>query len=281
MEFLEGQTLRGRLASGSLRGAGPASQVAIDKLVDIAIQISDGLAAAHESGIIHRDIKPDNIFITKQGIVKILDFGLAHAMESDQTRSLAEQSAFAEALPQWRESSSDSQISVARGVLMGTMAYMSPEQGRGEKLDERTDLFSLGLILYEMASGRRAFSGHSSLQLLGRIVSQTPVPSVRNLNPDIPQELERIIAKAVEKVRERRYQSAAEIRDDLEKLNAGKSPSKRRLWKWLAIVALLTAVAVGGWLYWRSRASLNLTDKDAVVLADSITRPGTRSSRMH
>ncbi len=276
MEFLEGQTLRGCLASGSLRGAGPASQVAIDKLVDIAIQISDGLAAAHESGIIHRHIKPDNIFITKQGIVKILNFGLAHAMESDQTRPIAEQNAFAAALPQNRDSSSDSQISVARGILMGTPAYMSPEQARGEKLDARTDLFSFGLILYEMATGRRAFSGDSALQLLARIVSQTPVPSVRNLNPDIPRELERIIAKAVEKARERRYQSAAEMGDDLEKLRAGKPPSKRRLWKWLAIVALLTAVAVGGWLYWRLRISLQRTDKDAVVLADFDNKTGTR-----
>jgi serine/threonine protein kinase len=216
MEFLEGQTLRGCLASGTLRGAGPASQVAIDKLLDIAVQIADGLAAVHENGIIHGDLKPDNIFITKQGIVKILDFGLAQATRSIESDPVREHATLAATLPQVDPSLWASDFSQVQAGLMGTLSYMSPEQVRGDKLDERIDLFSFGLILYEMATGRRAFKGDLPLELMKSIGSQTPVPQVSSLNPDVPPELELIIMTAVQKPRELRYQSAAQMYTDLQ-----------------------------------------------------------------
>ena len=214
MELLEGRTLRGCLASGVLRGTGLASQVAVDKLLDIAIQISDGLAAAHGEGIIHRDIRPDNIFITKQGIVKILDLGLAHVLGSIDTQSIPELNAFAAALPESSDSSLDSALSRVRRGLMGFVAYKSPEQVRGEQLDARTDLFSLGLVLYEMATGRCAATIEMKEELHNAIVSQVP-PPVRELRPDLPPKLAQVVDKALEKDRERRYQSAAALRADL------------------------------------------------------------------
>src|SRR5271166_4723970 len=211
MELLEGRTLKGCLASGILRGTGPASQVAIDKLLDVAIQISDGLAAAHENGIIHGDIKPDNIFVTKEGIVKILDFGLAHAVGSIGTHSIPEQNAFAAALPESSDSSLDSSFSVLRRGFMGTLACMSPEQVRSEQLDARTDLFSFGAVLYEMATGRRAFSGDTVDELHEAILIHVPTP-VQEVRPDLPPGLGQIINKALEKDREQRYQKATELR---------------------------------------------------------------------
>ena len=221
MEFLEGQTLRGCLASGILRAAVPASQVAISKLLDIAIQIGDGLGVAHENGIIHRDIKPDNIFITNQGIAKILDFGLAQAAGSVGNHPFPKHPDLTATLLQDGDSLWASNFSTIRAGVLGTLAYMSPEQVCGEKLDARTDLFSLGLVLYEMATGRRAFKGGTAEDLIESITNQTPVPSVSYLNPKIPRELERIISRAVQKPRELRYESAAQMRADLEAALAG------------------------------------------------------------
>lgn len=255
MEFLDGQTLRGCLSSGTLRGAGSASQVANDKLLDIAIQVSDGLAAAHENGVVHRDIKPENIFITRQGIAKILDFGLARTVVSE-TDSIIQQNAFAAASRQSSDSLSGSNFSVVRSGLVGSLSYMSPEQVRGELLDERTDLFSFGLVLYEMATGRRAFKGDSSGEPALSIANEAPIVSPRKLNPGISADLERIITKAVQKPRKLRYQSATEMRADLEHLKADEAklsslqPAAER-WGWLVAIAIVIAIAIAGWFYWR------------------------------
>jgi len=220
MELLEGQTLRGCLASGSLRGTGPATQVSLDRLLDIALQILDGLQAAHEKGVIHRDIKPVNIFVTDRGVVKILNFGMAQLVESGKEDAIPEEHAQAAAAV--RSGIAPSVFNVSRfGVNASTAAYMSPEQVGREKLDARTDLFSFGLVLYEMATGRRAFSGDTVDELREAILRHLPTP-VREVRPDLPRGLEQIITKALEKDREERYQNAAEVRAELMQL-------KRRL----------------------------------------------------
>src|SRR5712692_9831085 len=198
MEFLEGQTLKHRMEGRSL---------SVEQALDYGIQISEALAAAHTKGIIHRDIKPANIFIAGHGQAKILDFGLAklHEFESAETQAIAP----AEPAPnrEWNPL-----LTLTRtGVTVGTAAYMSPEQVRGEKLDQRTDLFSFGLVLYEMATRQRAFPGDTAAVLHHAILNQTPTP-VRELNPQIPAKLGNIISRAIEKDRSVRYQTAADIR---------------------------------------------------------------------
>jgi TolB-like protein len=199
MELMEGETLKDRLAPGSLKA---------DTLLDFGIQIADALQAAHEHGIVHRDIKPGNIFVTKRGQVKLMDFGLAK-LESAATPSFFGASALA------------TEIAAANltspGTAMGTVAYMSPEQARGETLDARTDLFSFGAVLYEMGTGRQPFSGSTSAVIFDAILNRAPAPPVR-LNPELPAEIERIVNKALEKDRELRYQTAAEMRTDLKRL---------------------------------------------------------------
>ncbi|HXN71330.1 MAG TPA: protein kinase [Candidatus Acidoferrales bacterium] len=202
MELLEGQTLRERIAG---------RPVATDALLDFGSQISDALDAAHARGIVHRDIKPANIFITTRSQAKILDFGLA---KQGVSRRIAESVGGG---PTASDLTSDNLMLTSPGSAIGTVAYMSPEQARGEELDARTDLFSLGVVLYEMATGQRAFNGNTSAVIFDAILNRTP-PSPSSLNPNVPPKLEEIIGKSLEKDRDLRYQTAAELRGDLKRL---------------------------------------------------------------
>src|SRR6202162_1343427 len=200
MELLEGQTLRERIAGKPLP---------LDSLLALGGQVADGLAAAHNSGVIHRDLKPSNIFITSRGAAKILDFGLARKTRNKirETNLLNGEITL----------SLDEEHLTSPGEVLGTIAYMSPEQARGEELDSRTDIFSLGSVLYEMATGRPPFAGRTSALLFDSLLHHTPAPP-SSLNPEIPPELDRTIMKTLEKDREVRCQSAAEVRADLKRL---------------------------------------------------------------
>jgi serine/threonine protein kinase len=221
MEFLEGQSLRDRITDKPLL---------VPQLLDIAVQICDALQAAHAKGIIHRDIKPANIFITASGQTKILDFGLAKQV-SEPAKA--------------RENAANVTVATAElsitlpGSVPGTVAYMSPEQVRGETVDARTDLFSLGVTMYQMATGVLPFQADTAALVLEAILTRQPAPP-RNLNPAVPAELERIILKALQKDRSARYSSAAEMRADLERLRA----PRRGRWLATASVALLTTLVV-------------------------------------
>jgi len=265
MQLLEGQTLRELLdkkkreqqesKDGLHSDAASQSRVVLplQQVLDFAIQIADGLDAAHQKGIIHRDIKPANIFVTSQGQAKILDFGLAKlsgvasAEHEHEPDSRDDQGPIATSGGTSSPATPDLFLS-RTGMAMGTAGYMSPEQVRGEKLDARTDLFSFGLVLYEMATGHRAFSGDSGPELHDAILNQVPAPA-RKLNPSIPPRLEPIINKALQKDREARYQAAEELRTDLEGLKRDLLPKVHTL-RWLGVAAGVMAVVLASTVVW-------------------------------
>jgi serine/threonine protein kinase len=278
MEFLEGKTLKDVIMGRPLE---------LERLLDIATQVADGLDAAHSKGIMHRDIKPENIFIVSRGDAKILDFGLAKLQQGG--------------VPGLDDDITSGALDLTgQGAAMGTAAYMSPEQARGEKLDTRTDLFSFGSVLYEMGTGRRAFTGDTAAIIFASLLKETPVPP-SEMNRAIPLELDRIISKAMEKDRALRYQCAADSRQDLERLktHSEKNPTaalasdalnpasseksrpapkpRLRVPLWAVIIGLMVCLLTAGLLLWvrnrRPAAPASTEYSQLTYLSDSATFP--------
>jgi serine/threonine protein kinase len=256
MELLDGKTLREQIDGKPLD---------IPFAIALSIQVADALDAAHSKGIIHRDIKPANIFVTERGHAKVLDFGLAKYGDKH------DQPADTDALTV--------DMLTEPGTAMGTVAYMSPEQARGEAVDARSDLWSFGVVLYEMVTGSRPFDGPTSPIIFDALLNKTPQP-VRERNPSVAAELERIIGELLEKDRALRYPSAAELRDDLQRLQAGLSPAPRvnrtsALLKYGIAAAATLLLAAAGFFFWQQRGHASqLTDKDTLVLADFENKTG-------
>ena len=248
MEYLEGQTLKRRVSGRPLP---------VEETLELAAEICDALDSAHAKGIIHRDIKPANIFITSRGHAKILDFGLAKQSRLDTDETMGSGDLH---LP-----SSEEHLT-SPGVALGTVAYMSPEQARGEELDARTDLFSCGVVLYEMATGALPFTGNTSAVIFNAILSQIPTPPQR-LNPALPSKLQEIIQKALEKERSLRCQTAAELRADLNRLKRDADSDR--------LIRAMPAVETVSPEWWRGKLAVlpfanDSGDSDAEYLSDGI-----------
>lgn len=274
MQLLQGETLRDRLAALAAK----QETLPLQELMNVAIQICNGLQVAHAKGIIHRDIKPANIFLTSGGQVKILDFGLVKLVstaEEKQANGVSVEVTDVALVPFPADTASAPDATLTRfGVAMGTAGYMSPEQVRGEELDARTDIFSFGSTLYEMATGQRAFSGETAALVHNAILNDVPAP-MQELNAAFPPHLVAIINKALEKDREQRYQSATALRAALTAVSV-QGREERASWRsgrWLAAAGAVVITAAAG-LYWRVHTTGQLNAGDALVVADVENRTG-------